>query len=101
MAKQRRAAKKHANFWISSSVGLLITEVELEPHALVPAVFVLHADLHSILLFFLYVLKSISEIGAYSTFLQLGDNHEHGPEVQDASFLIWLLASAKKRRAAM
>ena len=56
-------------------------------------VFVLHVDLHSILLFFLYVLKSISEIGAYSTFLQLGDNHEHGPEVQDASFLIWLMAS--------
>ena len=36
--------------------------------------------LSNILLSFLGVLKSISEIGAYSTFLQLATYHEQGPD---------------------
>ena len=55
---------------------------------------------YNILPLFLGVLKSISEIGVYSTILQLGSDHEQGPEVQAVHFMILVFASASNNKAA-
>ena len=69
-------------------VDLILSEHEVHPHSVI---------------FFIFccVVKSISDMGAYSTIFELGADHVQGLDVHEIPWILLVFASAANSTAAM